>query len=105
FNLMVIPAGVVWGAIYIAFDEGFAATYPLIYVPLSLINLAGYQLHRRLTTFRDVQLFLILILPFLLMMALGGFRASGAVVLWSLLAPLAAVILCGPRLAAVWFGA
>jgi guanylate cyclase len=45
------------------------------------------------------------LLPFLLQIALGGFIESSAVVLWSLIAPMGALIFEGPRKSAGWFAA
>jgi guanylate cyclase len=50
-----------------------------------------------------VQLVLILLLPFLLMLALGGFVSGSAVILWSILSPLAALIFEEPRRAPAWW--
>jgi guanylate cyclase len=52
-----------------------------------------------------MQLFLILFLPFLLMIALGGFIKSSAVILWSLLSPLGAMLFDEPRRALRWLAA
>ena len=86
-SFMVVPAAVLWGAIYLAFDEPAAATIPWGYAGLSAASIAVFGLTKRLGTFRSSQLFLILLLPFALMWALGGFINGSAVILWSLLAP------------------
>jgi guanylate cyclase len=49
------------------------------------------------------QLALILILPFLLQLALGGFVNASAVILWSFFAPLGAMLMSGRRQAVRWF--
>jgi len=49
------------------------------------------------------QLTLILLLPFLLMMALGGFVNGSAVVLWALICPMGALLFDAPRQAPRWF--
>ena len=46
-----------------------------------------FHLTRRYDLFLFSQLLLILLLPFLLMIALGGFVNSSAVILWSLFVP------------------
>lgn len=61
-----------------------------------------HALNRRFPPFRLTQLTLILLLPFLLMLALGGFEASSAVVLWSLLCPFGALLFSEPRGAPRW---
>jgi guanylate cyclase len=101
--LMVLPAGVVWGALYWVAGERGAALLPWGYVLGSLSSLAAFQLTRSFTLLRRSQLLLILVVPFLLCVALGGFTASSGAVLWSLLAPLGAVTFAGPRRAWRWF--
>jgi guanylate cyclase len=53
--------------------------------------------------FRNSQLLLTLILPFLLQLSLGGFVASGAVVIWGFTSPLGALLVGNPRTAHRWF--
>ena len=72
-SFTVAPAAVLWGAIYLAFDEPAAATIPWGYATLSGASIAVFGLTKRLGLFRSSELFLILLLPFTLMWALGGF--------------------------------
>jgi guanylate cyclase len=101
--LMVLPAGAVWGALYWVAGEHGAALLPWGYVLGSLSSLGAFQLTRSFTLLRRSQLLLILIVPFLLCVVLGGFTASSGAILWSLLAPLGAVTFDGPRRAWHWF--
>ena len=101
--LMVIPAALVWGGIYLAFDEPLAGSIPLSYAAVSLFSIAVFGFTRRYGLFRFSQLVIILVLPFLLSLALGGFVDSGAVVLWSLLCPMGALLFAGRRQAVGWF--
>jgi adenylate cyclase len=74
--------------------------------PRSVVSLASvilFALTRHYPLFRNSQLVLMLLLPFLLQLALGGFVNSSAVVLWSLLAPLGALLFAAPRQAPGWF--
>ena len=100
--VMVLPAGLIWGALYRAFDEPLAATIPWGYTSLSLASIAIFALNRRFPLFRLAQLSLILLLPFLLMLTLGGFEASSAIILWSLLCPFGALLFSEPREAPRW---
>lgn len=47
----------------------------------------------------------ILIIPFLLQVSMGGFINSGAVILWSMLAPMGALFFKGPKNGLWWFAA
>jgi class 3 adenylate cyclase len=104
-TLMMASLAVVWGGLYFAFDEPWAAAIPLVYAAASFASLAVFSRVRRYGLFRASQLVLSLLLPFLLMLALGGFVASSAVVLWSLTCPLGALVFAGRRTAAGWFAA
>jgi guanylate cyclase len=67
------------------------------------LSVIAFSRLRNYDFFRSTQLFLILLLPFLLQIALGGFINSSAVVLWSLICPIGALLFVGPRQAAGWF--
>ncbi len=101
--LMVLPASVIWGALYWVAGERTAALLPWSYLVGSLVSLAAFHLTRSFALLRRAQLLLILAVPFVLAIALGGLAASGGVILWSLLAPLGAVTFGRPSRAWRWF--
>jgi signal transduction histidine kinase/DNA-binding response OmpR family regulator/HPt (histidine-containing phosphotransfer) domain-containing protein len=106
-TLAIVPmalAGAVWGLAYLLAGVPRAAVWPWGYTLLAGFNL---WLFRRSTWERalDIQLLASLLIPWLLMLDLGGFAASGAVMLWSLLAPIGALLAYGPRRAVGWFAA
>jgi guanylate cyclase len=101
--VLVGVLGTVWGVMYFAAGEPVAASIPLIYSMLSAVSIAVFSVTKKYVLFRASQLTLVLLLPFLLMLALGGFVNSSAVVLWSLLAPLGALLMAGRRPAIPWF--
>jgi len=88
---------------YILFNEPLAGAIPLSYSIISLISTIQFGWTRKYQIFRFSQLTLILLLPFFLMIALGGFINSSAVVLWSLICPLGALLFDEPRRAPRWF--
>jgi adenylate cyclase len=100
--IMFILAGALWGVMYIAFGEPVAGSIPLSYAAISLVSVLLFGLTRRYRFFRFSQLALILLLPFLLMLSLGGFVNSSAVILWSLICPLGALLFDEPRHALRW---
>ncbi|OHC64284.1 MAG: hypothetical protein A3H93_14040 [Rhodocyclales bacterium RIFCSPLOWO2_02_FULL_63_24] len=102
---MFIFAGVLWGLLYIGFGEPLAGAIPLGYAGISLISVALFGATGRYELFRTSQFLLILLLPFLLQLALGGFVSSSAVILWALLCPLGALLFDEPRRAPRWFAA
>ena len=98
--LMVLPAAIVWGAIYWWFDERLAALSPWAYLVIGLVSIAVLGRTRRYVPFATVQFTAFLVLPFTLMWSLGGFVGGSAVALWAWLSPLGARIV-GHRLGAL----
>ncbi|MBP7694096.1 MAG: GAF domain-containing protein, partial [Anaerolineales bacterium] len=103
--LVILPAGLLWSGLYLALGAPSAGGLPLLYSVLSGLNLGLFGLTRRFRLFRFAQLLLILLIPWLLMVVLGGFVNSSAVILWGLLAPSGALIFGTPRSAPRWFAA
>ena len=103
--VLVQPAGLAWGGLYWAYGEHLAALVPWAYTPVSLLALLIFARTHSFRFFRTVLLTAILLLPALLMLALGGITPSSGVILWSLLAPVGAVVFDSPRRAWAWFGA
>jgi len=104
-TLMMASLAVLWGGLYLAFRERLAASIPLSYAVASFASLGLFARVRRYGLFRASQLALSLLLPFFLMLSLGGFVGSSAVVLWSLTSPLGALVFAGRRPATGWFAA
>ncbi len=102
-SLMIGSLAIAWGSIYLAYGERLAATIPLSYTVLSYLSIAFFARTHRYRFFRASQLLFPLLLPFLLMIELGGFKNSSAVVLWSLTSPLGALFFVGLRQAVGWF--
>ena len=101
-SFMFIAAGALWGILYFLFGHFLAGSIPLSYAIVSSFSVVLFHLTRHYRLLLITQLLLILFLPFLLMMALGGFVKSSAVILWSLLSPLGALLFDEPRQALRW---
>jgi guanylate cyclase len=101
-SFMFIIAGALWGILYFALGQWLAGSIPFGYSVISLLSIGLFALTRRYRLFRFSQLFLILLLPFLLMIALGGFINSSAVIVWSLLCPVGALLFDTLRRAIYW---
>jgi len=104
FAFLVMAAGIAWGALYLAYGETLAAIPPLGFGTAVLLSLVAYRWHRSDTVLRDTLIALIIPLPFVLQLILGGFAASGAVVMWSVMAVFGSLVLAGTRAAAFWLG-
>ena len=102
-SFMFIIAGALWGVAYFLFGEPLAGAIPLSYAAVSFVSVLIFTITRRYRFFRFSQLSLILLLPFLLQVALGGFINSSAVILWSLICPFGALLFDEPRRAPRWF--
>jgi len=102
-SFMFLAAGLLWGLAYIALGEPLAGLIPFSYGIVSLLSVTLFAFTRRYRFFRSSQLVLILLLPFLLQVALGGFINSSAVILWALISPFGALLFDESRRAPGWF--
>lgn len=81
----------VWGVIYILFDEVVAGLIPIVYGILTFVSFGLMRWLGSWEFWRKCQMIQHLLLPFFLMWELGGFGASSAVLIWSLLAPMSSL--------------
>jgi guanylate cyclase len=91
-----------WSAIYFAAGAPLAAAVPTIYSLVTPANTLLFAWTRNLGLYRFTQLFMILILPWLLMMSLGGFKESSVVIIWAALCPLASLLIEELRWTVLW---
>jgi guanylate cyclase len=101
-SLMFVPAGALWGLLYIGLGEPRSGVIPLGYALVSTASLVYLRATRRYEQFRTSQLVLVLVLPALLMASLGGYVPSSVVIVWSFLCPLGALLFAGRRRAWRW---
>jgi serine phosphatase RsbU (regulator of sigma subunit) len=95
--------GIFWGIAYLALGRPLAGIFPLGYSTVSLVSLLYFFRSKGYKLFCRGQLALILILPFLLQWSLGGYWSSGAVIIWSILSPIGALMFAGTTRATPWF--
>jgi guanylate cyclase len=100
---LVTLLALVWVGIYGYLGIWLSALIPLTYQVVVMISLAIFIATKRFRAFRVTQLFMMLILPFVLQWSLGGFAAASAVALWAVVAPLGALMFIGLRQAWPWF--
>lgn len=96
-------AAALWGLVYIAAGVRTAGAIPTAYSVMSVANTVLFGMYRRYQVYRFTQLTLILLLPWLMTISLGGFHNSSAVILWSTLCPLGALVVHDLRAASRWF--
>ena len=75
------------------------------YAAVSAIALIQFLITRRAALFQTVEVVLLLLVPFLIQGMAGGFAGSGAVIIWSILSPLCALMFYGARWSLPWFAA
>jgi signal transduction histidine kinase len=99
FAWTVLVTGLIWGAIYLGLGLPLAALYPFGFSVFTAVNVFAHRRHRRFRLFACLQIVAMLLTPQLLMVHLGGLAASGAVGIWSLMAPIGALLVVGERFA------
>lgn len=105
FMVAIVTVDPAWAIVYLLAGEPVAAIVPMLYPPVTLVNLALFARHRSVERLAAGQSLLILVLPFLVHVALGGYGPSSAVVLWSMLAPLGALVFIGVASGVRWLSA
>jgi adenylate cyclase len=101
--ILVIPAAIGWGVIYLVADEAITSIIPFLYTPFTILNIVVYRVGGKYGFFEFFQLSLNLLLPLFLMLALGGFVSSSGVVIWALVTPMGAIVYSSKRMSIFWF--
>ena len=96
-GVLMSGGGLLWGSISVAFGLYTASTVPFGYVIITAVNFGVFARTRRFGVARAVQLAASLLLPFLFQWALGGFVASGVVMLWAMLCLVGSLTFSDPR--------
>jgi adenylate cyclase len=94
-----------WTLTYGALERPLAAAIPLTYQVAAFASLLLLARTKRYDVFRVLQILLMLILPVVLQWSLGGFVGGSAVLVWSFVAPLGALVFAGIRPALLTFAA
>ena len=90
--MLIGPISFIWALIYLIYGQYTAASIPIFYSFISLFNLWHYKKTNNLLAIQKTQMFLVLVLPFVLMWVLGGFANSSYIMVWAFFAPIAAII-------------
>jgi guanylate cyclase len=97
-----LPLTALWSATYLAVGVPLAAAIPAFYTVFTPLNTALFAWTRNVAWYRFTQLLTILVLPWLVMLALGGFAESSAVIIWATLCPLCSLLLEDLRRTTLW---
>lgn len=85
--------------------EGYAmmAAVPYLYLIFSYTSLFVFYRYKRFEYFTFTQLVMLLVMPFFMQWAIGGFAASSGVAIWAILSPVGALMILGTRQSTPWF--
>src|SRR4051812_21553903 len=100
-SVLILPISVVWGAVYLVFTPaGLIAFTYFVFLLGAIVVFSRTRNFRMLLRVGQVD---ILLAPTLSMIFTGGFTGSGAVGIWGILAPLAALVFDDVRSAIRWY--
>src|SRR5205823_10474280 len=102
-STLMASLAAVWVLTYAVLGLWLSAAIPLAYQLASAASILTFARTRRYLLFRRSQLWMSLLLPFVLQWSLGGFKNSSAVCLWAVTSPLGALLFVGARQATPWF--
>ena len=93
---------VLWSVTYFAAGVPLAASAPAVYSVVTPINTALLVWTRNFRLYRFTQLLMILVLPWVVMTSLGGFKESSVVIIWAALCPLVSLLVEDLRRTVLW---
>jgi signal transduction histidine kinase len=96
-------AALIWGLLYYFYGEYVAGSIPISYSILTLLSFQLLKASKNFRFFSFTQILTMLLLPFLLMLSLGGFVNSSAVIVWGFFAPIVALLSGKTKVARYWF--
>lgn len=94
--------GLLWGSIAFYFGLYAEGMIPYGYTILTILNFIYFAARKNFRIVRFNQVLISLILPFLFQWVLGGFSATGGMMLWSLLALVGSITFQSTRMASQW---
>jgi signal transduction histidine kinase len=100
--LLMSMGGIIWGILALVFNRAWQSSVPFGYVLLTTMNLVFFNATGNFKVVKTIQTAISLLLPFLFQWFLGGFIASGAVMLWALLSLAASVTYQSNRTIILW---
>lgn len=101
-GLAMSCGGLLWGALALAFQYPIQSIIPFGYTYVTLTNFYFFSKYKNFTIARNVQTSISLCLPFLFQWVMGGYSASGGVMLWAVLALTSSVTYQDIKSSLVW---
>ncbi len=85
--------------------EGYAlmAAVPYVYIIVSYVSLLIFYRSKKFEYFTFTQLVMLLVMPFFMQWAIGGYEASSGIAIWAILSPIGALMILGTKPSTPWF--
>lgn len=85
--------------------EGYAlmAAVPYVYLIVSYASLLVFYRSKRYDYLTFTQLVMLLVMPFFMQWAIGGYEASSGIAIWAILSPIGALMILGTKQSTPWF--
>ena len=85
--------------------EGYAlmAAVPYVYIIVSYASLLIFYRSKKFEYFTFTQLVMLLVMPFFMQWAIGGYEASSGIAIWAILSPIGALMILGTKPSTPWF--
>lgn len=101
--MLKLAACIIWAAMFYFLGHPIACMCPITYYVGVSGAMTSLAFEGAYETFVVTQLVLILLLPYMVHVALGGLQESGGVLLWSFLSPLGAAFFRSSKESITWF--
>jgi hypothetical protein len=101
-GLLMSGGGLMWGTLALVVSGPRESIIPYGYVVLTALNLLFFWRTKRFEIVQAFQVFISLALPFTFQWILGGFLASGAVMLWAMLSLVGSLTFSKARTVVKW---
>jgi class 3 adenylate cyclase len=103
WTMLIGAVSGIWSLVYLALGFPLAGAIALGYQFVTFVSFVHFVRTKREGFLRTSQLSLLLVLPFVMQLTLGGFHTSSGVMLWAFVAPLGALMFQGPMRSIPWF--
>jgi len=104
FAAFMAMGGLTWGLLCLYFEFYMASAIPLGYTFFTLANYVFWKKTGKFRAVKFVQVAFSISLPFLFQWLLGGYRPTGVVMLWAVLALIGLLTFYGTRYVLYWAG-
>ena len=79
------------------------AAVPYAYIVVSYVSLLIFYRSKKFEYLTFTQLVMLLVMPFFMQWAIGGYEASSGIAIWAILSPIGALMILGTRQSTPWF--